>query len=286
MDLAAWKPPPSDLRKLLTLNVDRLHPSSRATTHISAVMQKRFIGPYHSWSEVSPDVCNMWWGEFQEVKVRDLMRDLLGDARAARKRPVWIAKMFWEHIIKYWKTDLTYKFSKSRHLEELHKHHTGDKKRQYVDFQSEEFWTKFHKARQKAKVEAATTGTPMPYALHCGRLYGAGSKAAHLRAKSSRVADGLPPCCLEVKQRIMRRVEAVVSNVCTAFNEYMRQFVEQSHLPYTSMPPIVDIVRAAVAIVPSTSLSTAAVAVTSDARVYFVDLIDRSKTVGNAVSII
>ncbi|KAI5654852.1 hypothetical protein M9H77_32039 [Catharanthus roseus] len=102
-----------------------------------------------------------------EVKIDDLMRDLLGDAGAERKRPVWIPQMFWDQMMKYWESrtgmrdrgsgseeayrwlyllhrasveeDLTKWFSKNRHLEDLHKHQIRDKKGQHVDFQSEEF---------------------------------------------------------------------------------------------------------------------------------------------------
>ncbi|KAI5678271.1 hypothetical protein M9H77_09221 [Catharanthus roseus] len=103
-----------------------------------------------------------------------------------------------------------------------------DKKRQYVDFHLEEFW--------KDKEEAAATGAPMPDdfqlmaiifgGLSRSHLYGAGSEAAHLRADSNRAAAGLPPCCLEAEQRIMRGVEGVVSSVCASFDKHMRQFAE------------------------------------------------------------
>ncbi|KAI5667642.1 hypothetical protein M9H77_17495 [Catharanthus roseus] len=103
--------------------------------------------------------------------------------------------------------DLTKRFSKSRHSEELHKHQSGDKKGRYVDFHSEDFW------------------------------------------------------------RIVRRAETVVSYVFAAFDKQMREFAEQSHLPYTTMPPMMDIVRATIVVIPSTSSSTEAVPRTSDARV-------------------
>ncbi|KAI5667812.1 hypothetical protein M9H77_17665 [Catharanthus roseus] len=182
----AWKPHPGDIRQLLTMNIDRCKWDS--TVFITKMRQ-------------------VW-----EVKIGDRMRDLLVDAWAARKRPLWILEMSSEQMMKYWEsptykvfcewnkrnrnkgrgvseqesthqTDLIERFSKSRHLEELHKHQTRDKKGQY---------TKFHEARQKAEEEAATTGTPMPHDLQLmatistglshGWLYKADSKAAHLRA--------------------------------------------------------------------------------------------------------
>ncbi|KAI5668425.1 hypothetical protein M9H77_18278 [Catharanthus roseus] len=85
----------------------------------------------------------------------------------------------------------------------------------------------------RLKREAVATGVPLPNdlqlmapvsgGLECGRLYGAGSKATHLRAESSRAAAGLPPCCLEAEQRIMRQVEAVISSAYTTFNEQIRR---------------------------------------------------------------
>ncbi|KAI5667376.1 hypothetical protein M9H77_17229 [Catharanthus roseus] len=67
----------------------------------------------------------------------------------------------------------------------------------------------------------------------------------------------------------MRQVEAAISSVCAAFDEHMRRFAEYGHLWYTPIPPMIDIVRSAMAVVPSTSSSTAAAAGNSDARVSF-----------------
>ncbi|KAI5676705.1 hypothetical protein M9H77_07655 [Catharanthus roseus] len=100
----------------------------------------------------------------------------------------------------------TQRFSKSTHLEELHKYQKEDKKGQYMDFQSNDS---------------------------------------------------------------MRRVfEVVVSFVWFAFDEHMIQFAERSHLQYTTMPPMMDITRAAVAAVPWTKYSsTTKAARTLDVRV-------------------
>ncbi|KAI5676033.1 hypothetical protein M9H77_06983 [Catharanthus roseus] len=124
---------------------------------------------------------------------------------------------------------------------------------------------------------ATALGAPLPDDLQLmaivsggldhGRLCRADSDAAHLRVESSRATTELPPCCLEVEQRIIRRVEAVVSSVYAAFDKHMRWFTEQSHLSYTPTPPMMDIVKDVVDVVPSTSSSTAAAAETSDARV-------------------
>ncbi|KAI5667471.1 hypothetical protein M9H77_17324 [Catharanthus roseus] len=50
------------------LKVQRLHLSSRAATHIKALIQEQSTGPYHSWTEVPPDVRDMWCEEFQVTK--------------------------------------------------------------------------------------------------------------------------------------------------------------------------------------------------------------------------
>ncbi|KAI5650116.1 hypothetical protein M9H77_36121 [Catharanthus roseus] len=99
------------------------------------------------------------------------------------------------------------------------------------------------------------------------RLFGYGSEVAHLKAESNRALTGLPPCYLE-EQRIMRRIEAAVSSVCGAFNKHMRQFAEQNYMRYTTMPLMMDLVRATMVVVPSTtSSSTIVVAGTLEARV-------------------
>ncbi|KAI5677239.1 hypothetical protein M9H77_08189 [Catharanthus roseus] len=92
---------------------------------------------------------------------------------------------FTEHQLKR-QADLTKSFSKRRHLGELHKHHTRDKRS----------FEKFHEARQKAEEEVSTTGTPMPDDLQLmatisgelslDQLYEVGSETAYLRAESNR----------------------------------------------------------------------------------------------------
>ncbi|KAI5657493.1 hypothetical protein M9H77_26286 [Catharanthus roseus] len=243
----------------------RLYLSSRAATHISAILQERFSSPYYHWFEVPLDIRNMWWGEFQksyvwypslsmtkirdtwEVKVSDWMRICLAMLEGQGRGLFGFLNVLGADDKQ---ADLTKRFSKSRHLEKLHKYQSGDKKGQYVDFHSEEFLD---------KEEVAATSVPLPGEiqlmatifgrLDCSRLYRAGSEISHLRAKSSRAVARLPPCYLEVEQRIMRQVEASVSSVCAAFDEHIRRFAEQSYLSYTPMLPMMDIVRAAMAVV-------------------------------------
>lgn len=65
---------------------------------------------------------------------------------------------------------------------------------------------------------------------------------------------------------MLRRVEAAIPNVSDAFDEYMRQFTEQNHLIYISLPPILDLVRAAMGTDASIS-STPTHAGDSEARI-------------------
>ncbi|KAI5672794.1 hypothetical protein M9H77_13158 [Catharanthus roseus] len=140
----------------------RVHLSSRAATHILAIMQERFIGPYHHWFEILSDIHGMWWGEFQVNESNIVEKICMGPdithdqdeactegqeqmmkywespkynafcERNKRKknegRGGWGVRKhtcssisFTEHQFKR-QVDLTKRFSKSRHLEELHKH--------------------------------------------------------------------------------------------------------------------------------------------------------------------
>ncbi|KAI5681413.1 hypothetical protein M9H77_02641 [Catharanthus roseus] len=134
----------------------KLQPSSRAATHVPAIMQERFTSPYHCWFEVPLDV--------RHVVGRVLEKMCMGPNIIHDQDELCMGSQGWKLDERFaWaQQHLTERFSKSRHLEELNKHQTGDKKDQYVDFHSEEFWKKFHEARQKAKDKTVTTGAPMP----------------------------------------------------------------------------------------------------------------------------
>ncbi|KAI5659131.1 hypothetical protein M9H77_27924 [Catharanthus roseus] len=121
-DPTAWKPPPGNTRQLLTLNVNR---------YLARVVH----GPYH-------------------VGLRSHRLSVTCGGKSFRC--VWDSSLSMTNMRHAWEVkqeDLTEKFSKSRHLEELHKHQSRDKKGQYVDFHSEKFW--------KAEEEAAATGIPL-----------------------------------------------------------------------------------------------------------------------------
>ncbi|KAI5681782.1 hypothetical protein M9H77_03010 [Catharanthus roseus] len=159
-----------------------------------------------------------------ELKVKDRLRNLLGEAWGKNKRPPWIDESYWAAMCNLWNTlriksspngirgaglrdredgepgstwqkDLIERFSLSKYLEELHKHQKGEKNVEYADFYSAQFWKKFHEVRKKAEEDAEASSTPMLDDLQLmaivacgvsrGRLYGAGSKAAHFIAESN-----------------------------------------------------------------------------------------------------
>ncbi|KAI5663455.1 hypothetical protein M9H77_22778 [Catharanthus roseus] len=90
--------------------------------------------------------------------------------------------------------------------------------------------------------------------IRLGRVYGARSEVVNLRAKSSwapscRGLTPIGPCCANM----LRRMEAVISSVSDAFDEYMMQFLELNHLVQIPPPQILDLVRTAVGTGASTS---------------------------------
>ncbi|KAI5656718.1 hypothetical protein M9H77_25511 [Catharanthus roseus] len=95
IDPSAWRPPLGDSRELLYLHVNQV------ATHITAIFQEQFNGPYHTWSKI-PQLGG--WGAGKHM----------GGSFS-----------FTEMIMKW---DLTQRFSKSKYLEELHKHQKGEKK--------------------------------------------------------------------------------------------------------------------------------------------------------------
>ncbi|KAI5681352.1 hypothetical protein M9H77_02579 [Catharanthus roseus] len=122
-------------------------------------------------------------------------------------------------------------FYKSKHLEELHKPQKGGKKGQYIDFQSKEFWITSKADEEASATSAAKSNefqlmTYIASGLSRDQLYTAGLEAAHLKAESSQATIGLPPCYLDAEQRIMKRVDAVVSSVYATFDKQIRRFVE------------------------------------------------------------
>ncbi|KAI5669556.1 hypothetical protein M9H77_19409 [Catharanthus roseus] len=65
--------------------------------------------------------------------------------------------------------DLTERFSRSKYLEEFHKYQKGEKKGEYVDYHSAEFWislAKFHELQRKAEEDAEVSGIAMLDDLH------------------------------------------------------------------------------------------------------------------------
>ncbi|KAI5668390.1 hypothetical protein M9H77_18243 [Catharanthus roseus] len=191
---------------------------------LEAVPEKMHIGP--EFIHDQDEACMGGQGH-------NRMKDLFGNARGARKRPVWIPEMY--------------------RSEEAHKWFYILRR---ASVEEEEFWRRFHEARQKAEEKATAMGIPLRDDLQLmatvsGRLD---------RSRLYGVTARLPLCCLVPEQRIMRRVETTVYSVCFAFDEHVRRFSEESHLSYNPMPLMMDIVRVAMAAILLTSSSMAAAA--------------------------
>lgn len=114
------------------------------------------------------------------------------------------------------------------------------------------------------------TGTAMPDDLHLmaiaaaamsrDRLYGVSLEEAHLILKNNWAATRLAPCCVDAEQRMMGRVEVVVSSISAIFDNHIRFLFEYNQLAYNPLPPMMDLVKASMASIPSISSSTVAAA--------------------------
>ncbi|KAI5676163.1 hypothetical protein M9H77_07113 [Catharanthus roseus] len=143
----------------------------------------------------------------------------------------------------------------------------------YPFFCSVMFSAKFYKLQRKIKEGAEVLGIVMPDKLQLmvivacsmrrGRLYRAGLGAAHLIAESSRAVATLVSCCLDHEQRLIWRVEDIVSRASSAFDEHMRWLFKHNHLAYILFPSMMPHVRVAISVDPSISSSTTAAAGTS-----------------------
>lgn len=55
---------------------------------------------------------------------------------------------------------------------------------------------------------------------------------------------------------MMWRMEATISSVSSAYNEHMKRLFEQNHFVYSYLPPIMDLIRDAIVVVPLRTSST------------------------------
>ncbi|KAI5680720.1 hypothetical protein M9H77_01947 [Catharanthus roseus] len=197
------------------------------------------------------------------VKGERQIKEFVGRHWRKNKRPSWIDENYWVEIkmlnpfvCVLQQKDLTEWVSRSKCLEELHKHQKGEKK--------------------GTKEDAEASGTTMPDDLQlmaivaggvsCNRFYGTGMEAAHFITENKQAAIGLVSCCLDHEQRLMRRVKDVISRVSAAFDEHMQWLFENNQLVYNLFPSMMPLVRAAMSNDTSTSTSTVAVAGTSEVR--------------------
>ncbi|KAI5682350.1 hypothetical protein M9H77_03578 [Catharanthus roseus] len=104
--------------------------------------------------------------------------------------------------------------------------------------------------KRKAEKEAMVTGTTVPNDLALMSVVIGGVSRRHVYpAPSCRGLAPIGPCCANV----LGRVEAAVSSVSDAFEEYMRRFTEQNYLVYTPPLRMLDLVNAAMGTGGSTS---------------------------------
>ncbi|KAI5678111.1 hypothetical protein M9H77_09061 [Catharanthus roseus] len=135
-----------------------------------------------------------WSQDAWEDRASIRMKDLMGDIRKDYK-PVGSIS-FIESLAK-------------KELEELYKHHSKE----------EGFYLR--------RLLSISEG------VRSKRIYKAGSEAVHFKAESSRASSyrrlaPIGPCYANM----LRRVEAAISSISMAFDEYMRRFTDQNHLVY------------------------------------------------------
>ncbi|KAI5649087.1 hypothetical protein M9H77_35092 [Catharanthus roseus] len=167
------------------------------------------------------------------------------------------------------------KFLKSKELQELHKHHSGEKEGEYVDFTSEELWVCCDHGitvPDDLAIMAIVAG-----GMKYGRVYEVGSEVVHLKAESNWTVSyrGLAPivsCCAGM----LRMVESAILSVSNAFDENMRPFMEQNHFVYIPPLPMLDIFRAAMDTGASISLPPAP---TADFEASVFDVAVRSSSI-------
>ncbi|KAI5669981.1 hypothetical protein M9H77_19834 [Catharanthus roseus] len=137
-------------------------------------------------------------------------------------------------------------FSKSKELEERHKHRSEEKQGEYE---------RFHEMKRRVEEEAGAMGAivldnlylmaTIAGGISCGCIYRARSEEVHLRDESSHA-----PSCRELalikpfSADMLHRIKAAVSSISDAFNYYMRRFLEQNPLVY--IPPLLmmDLIKA------------------------------------------
>ncbi|KAI5675405.1 hypothetical protein M9H77_06355 [Catharanthus roseus] len=149
-------------------------PSSRTTTHITAVFQEQFNGPYHTGLR-SPKLSEICDGESFKTRGRRRLMRATG-SRCGIIRVVLRIKPSPSGIRETGlrggepgstrvQNDFTERFSQSKYVEELHKHQKEEKKGEYVDYLLAEFW------RLMRRVEDAVSRVSAAFDEHMRRLF-------------------------------------------------------------------------------------------------------------------
>ncbi|KAI5640848.1 hypothetical protein M9H77_00229 [Catharanthus roseus] len=76
-------------------------------------------------------------------------------------------------------------------------------------------------------------------------------KVRRKAGENAQESAALALCCFDHEQRLMRRVEDVVSRVSAAFDKNIRWLFEHNHLAYIPFPPMMPLVRIAMSFDPS-----------------------------------
>ncbi|KAI5674370.1 hypothetical protein M9H77_14734 [Catharanthus roseus] len=105
-------------------------------------------------------------------------------------------------------------------------------------------------------------GTVIPDDLQLMAIVAGGTSRGRLYRAGPQLYWG--SCCLDHEQRLMRRVEDVVSRISAIFDKHMRRLFEHNHLVHIPFPPMMSFVKAAMSTDFPTYLSTAAAIRTSE----------------------
>ncbi|KAI5674931.1 hypothetical protein M9H77_05881 [Catharanthus roseus] len=126
------------------------------------------------------------------------MKDLIGDAQATKKRPIWILEILWE-IPEYKAFCVRNKMNRNEGQ--------GVKKQRSAQV-LKRVETDPMKLRPKVLLCSITSD-----GLNCRRLYRDCLEAAHLITENNQAAASLPPCCLEAEQKISLRMSSKKFNL-------------------------------------------------------------------------
>ncbi|KAI5682938.1 hypothetical protein M9H77_04166 [Catharanthus roseus] len=163
----AWRPPPEDSQKLLYLHVNHPFPEPLPISQLSSRTNSMCLTILGLRSRIRSEVCSgkSFRGRRGLIRATGARYGIIRIPLRIKPSPNEIRGTGLrdrEDGEPRSTQDLTEKFFRSKYLEELHKHQKGEKKGEYVDFRSVQFWEKFHEVRRKAEEDGEASGTTMP----------------------------------------------------------------------------------------------------------------------------